>query len=231
MLQAALLSVTEASRVSKQNEMVKTKALSKRIDRSFKNLAAFSDEILVRCPHCHQQAAILSDVPSNSVPYPCPAPKARFACSSCYKSIKEDAWYGPVAIAPVNAQCGHCGSALESAWRIVKEYKSKMEVTCTACGQARLYDTAYKRTYANSQQASDPYFGLPLWLQAPFGSHTVWAYNRKHLAYLKEYVQAKLRESASGGRHALTWKLPNFIKLAKNRDGILKIIARLEKNG
>ena len=106
-----------------------------------------------------------------------------------------------------------------------------MEVTCTACGQARLYDTTCKRTYANSQQASDPYFGLPLWLQAPFGSHTVWAYNRKHLNYLKEYVQAKLRESASGGRHALTWKLPNFIKLAKNRDGILKIIARLEKNG
>jgi hypothetical protein len=65
-------------------------------------------------------------------------------------------------------------------------------------------------------------------LQIPVDENILWAYNLEHLEYLKNYVGAKLREAASGGKYALAWKLPNFIKLAKNRNKILKAISRLE---
>jgi len=62
----------------------------------------------------------------------------------------------------------------------------------------------------------------------PFDDNLLWAYNFGHLDYLKNYVGAKLREAASGGKYALAWKLPNFIRLAKNRARVLKALSRLE---
>jgi hypothetical protein len=84
-------------------------------------------------------------------------------------------------------------------------------------------------TYANNKQATDPYFGLQLWLQFPIDDNILWAYNYDHLNYLKTYVAAKLREERVVTKYSMTQKLPNFIKLAKNRDRILKAIERLEK--
>ena len=105
-----------------------------------------------------------------------------------------------------------------------------MKATCSNCGYEQLYETSYARTYASDTQATDPYYGLELWLQLPFDNKIFWAYNYDHLQYLKEYVGAKLREATIGGRQALYWKLPKFIKAAKNRERLIKLIEKLERH-
>ena len=73
----------------------------------------------------------------------------------------------------------------------------------------------------------DPYFKLPLWLQIECEGETLWAYNRRHLAYLRLYVEAKLRETGRSGHRTMGSKLPKWMLLAKNRDAVLKGIERL----
>jgi DNA-directed RNA polymerase subunit RPC12/RpoP len=201
-----------------------------RTDKSFKNLASFSKEVLVSCPHCNKRAMVITKFSEYYVPFPMGDDrKSKFRCNNCYKQIDENIWYGPIVISPANRKCGNCGSDLKDEHRLVKKLPKQMKVKCKVCEVEKYYDTKHSLTYANSDQATDPYFGLPLWLQVPFDEHILWAYNFEHLTYLKEYVGAKLREAASGGKYSLAWKLPNFIKVAKNRDKILKAIGRLEK--
>lgn len=73
----------------------------------------------------------------------------------------------------------------------------------------------------------DWYFRLPLWLQISCCGKTLWAYNEKHLDFLENYVKAKLRERMPNTNKSLASRLPQWIKSAKNRDGILKAIGKL----
>lgn len=197
-----------------------------RTDKSFKNLASFGDEVLVECPHCKKRAVVFAEQGEYTVPYSTRF-TAKFSCNNCYKPLDEKLWYGPIIISPANANCGNCGSRRTFS-KTVNKYQDRIEVKCTNCEQRKKYKIHYSLTYADSKQATDPYFGLQLWLQIPFGNYILWAYNFEHLEYLKNYVGAKLREAARGGKYSLIWKLPNFIKVAKNRDKILKAISRLE---
>jgi len=61
----------------------------------------------------------------------------------------------------------------------------------------------------------------------PCCGETLWAYNRPHLAYLKRYVEADLREEGVAGKRGLASKLPKWMKAAKNRDEVLKCIQKL----
>lgn len=197
-----------------------------RTDKDFKNLASFAREIFVVCPHCEKQAVILADPGPYTVPYPENA-KAHFRCSHCMNPIDETKWHGPVILEPASANCGFCGVSIQYS-KTTTKIPNSISVKCSQCEKEKKYGVKFTRTYAGNQQATDPYFGLQLWLQIPVDENILWAYNFEHLAYLKTYVSAKLREAASGGKHALAWKLPNFIKVAKNRDKILKGIERLE---
>ncbi|MFC0542620.1 TFIIB-type zinc ribbon-containing protein [Kutzneria chonburiensis] len=74
----------------------------------------------------------------------------------------------------------------------------------------------------------DPYFRLPLWLQADCCGKLLWAYNAEHLDLLESYVAARLRERrASPGSMSMLARLPAWLKSAKNRDEILRDIRRL----
>jgi hypothetical protein len=79
--------------------------------------------------------------------------------------------------------------------------------------------------------AVDPYFGLPLWLQAGFRGHLLWAYNLRHLDLLEGYVAARLRERhelpLTTGSMTMITRLPVWIKAAKNRDEFLRTIGRM----
>lgn len=82
----------------------------------------------------------------------------------------------------------------------------------------------------------DPYFHLPLWLRANFRGHVLWAYHERHLLLLEQYVSASLREhrrpGTSGGQYrGLLSRLPKWMKSGKNRDGVLRVIARLKGSG
>lgn len=73
----------------------------------------------------------------------------------------------------------------------------------------------------------DPYLRIPLWLQSECCGEILWAYNRRHLSFLKEFVGSKLRDIGELGRPNLGNKLPKWMLLAKNRDEVLKEIDRL----
>lgn len=70
-----------------------------------------------------------------------------------------------------------------------------------------------------------------LYLKTNFRGHEIGAYNYEHLNYLTEYVEAELRQPPQ--EHFLNGKqsdhLPKFIKLAKNRNDILKALYKLRK--
>ncbi len=77
----------------------------------------------------------------------------------------------------------------------------------------------------------DPFYDCALWYQERIKEHVFWALNQDHLAYLERYIAADLRERSSNvyGRMTMIAKLPNFIKEAKNRGRLLKIIQKWKK--
>ncbi|RFS86806.1 hypothetical protein D0T12_00510 [Actinomadura spongiicola] len=76
--------------------------------------------------------------------------------------------------------------------------------------------------------AVDPYFGQPLWLRADCcGGRTLWAFNERHLDLLEGYVGARLRERGEYVGMTMVAKLPAWLKSAKHRGEILRVIGRL----
>jgi hypothetical protein len=77
----------------------------------------------------------------------------------------------------------------------------------------------------------DPHFWWPLWLRASCcGGRTLWAWNVEHLDVLEGYIGAQLRERGTAerwGQTSMLEKLPTWMKTAKNRDELLKVIGRL----
>ncbi|SDR22916.1 hypothetical protein SAMN04489764_4261 [Thermostaphylospora chromogena] len=74
----------------------------------------------------------------------------------------------------------------------------------------------------------DPFFRLPLWLQANCRGYTLWAYNVHHLDLLESYIAARLRERrAMPGSMSMLARLPVWMKSAKNRDEVLRVISRM----
>lgn len=190
-------------------------------------LGEFSNLVFVVCPHCKGKAQVSTQFGQYMIPYPFET-KSSFTCNNCYKPINEKLWFGPIVVRAANKKCGFCGAKLTYNEKVDK-FSEEITVKCESCQQKKTYKISCSKTYANNNQATDPNFGLPLWLQYPVDGNIFWAYNYEHLDYLKKYVSAKLREEGTVSKYAMTQNLPNFIKLAKNREGILKIISRLEK--
>lgn len=56
----------------------------------------------------------------------------------------------------------------------------------------------------------------------------LWAYNSDHLAFLRGYVEADLREREPNANASLASRLPKWLKSAKNRESVLRAVKRLE---
>jgi hypothetical protein len=82
-------------------------------------------------------------------------------------------------------------------------------------------------------RAVDPFFGFALWYQAVCcGGRTLWALHDAHLALLEGYVAAGLRErSLPRPKKTMVDRLPVWLKAAKNRDEVLRVLARLRASG
>lgn len=76
--------------------------------------------------------------------------------------------------------------------------------------------------------AIDPYFGLPLWFKDSVKNHTLWAYNRKHLAFIFQLVEAELREVKTPNNRNLSNRLPKWMLERKNRTRVMKALRRLQ---
>ncbi|MBP8240522.1 MAG: hypothetical protein KAX50_11200 [Saprospiraceae bacterium] len=110
-------------------------------------------------------------------------------------------------------------------------------VVCTGCGYNKTMENISKRKDPKQKQGRvlkfgaplDPYFHLPVWLQADFSGEVLWAYNEEHLDFLEQHVGAKLRER-NGFQHqvkSIGARLPRWMSSAANRDAVLRAIEKL----
>lgn len=99
---------------------------------------------------------------------------------------------------------------------------------CHACGAVR------EQAQAPPGQLMTPFMGLTPRLRAQTRHGELVAWNEDHLDYLEQHLSGRLRvETASDGgvRNAsVVSRLPAWAKAAKNRDEILKAIARLRRD-
>ena len=131
----------------------------------------------------------------------------------------------------------HCPSCGGRATVFVHEDGTRL--ACPACGHSKTaarprHQPLWLRDLDVSLQAYDAGllpFGARLWLETECcGGNRLWAMNESHLDYLGAYVAETQRERefpSPPGNRQLAYKLPKWLKLAKNRDEILRSIDRL----
>lgn len=105
-------------------------------------------------------------------------------------------------------------------------------LVCHGCGLSREWaGRCVALPRGTAQPATDPYFGMPLWLQVETPHGWLWAYNLEHLDLIRRFVQAPLRERAhehaSQRKMTLVARLPAWVKRAKNRDEVLRAVSRI----
>ena len=120
-----------------------------------------------------------------------------------------------------------CPSCTKKAIATVNFETKTARLFCTHCGHNKETTTALQKNAA-IETAANQYFQAQLWLQAAFKNDLFWAYNDKHLDYLERYISATIREHKDRSGFTLLEKLPKFYHEAKNREGLLKVIAKLK---
>lgn len=162
---------------------------------------------------------------------------ASFQCEVCYTK-KEIIPYGNYAF-EVTAQCTSSGKYFRLPMPKSKIHGAKIKVKCPYCKEVVIGNVSDNRNrqtvvFNNIQNAEDPYFHYPLYFQASFRGKTIWALNRKHLQYLIDFLSADIRTvppnyyNTNKTMRSQSDILPTFMKTAKNRDGIVKLLIKLQ---
>jgi hypothetical protein len=115
--------------------------------------------------------------------------------------------------------CAHCGYVRDWTGHVPGEVFMRNGEWC---------QRPDRRAGISIEGPFDWYFGLPFWLQTPCCGHVLWAYNSRHLSFLRHYVSADLREQLVVKNKSLANSLPTWMKTAKNRDAVLKGLDRLD---
>jgi len=184
---------------------------------------SYMTEYLVECPRCKKEALVIVDNPYFQK-------HGKLTCANCMhtESTKDLVRYKLI----VRRNCDRCAKEFEIEIPNQKEKVKEIKIPCPHCGTTRTYKPTNERSivkYVDTGLPGDPLFNLPLWLQSEMKGNLFWAYNRKHLNDIKTYVASKLRERQTLTHTTMVEKLPTFIKDAKNREALIKIIERLER--
>lgn len=186
---------------------------------------ALSSGVNVKCPKCHGFGAVTAD--KNT---------AFFKCTACgYSQERECAVYRY----DVQNLCKCCGRYYRVDIKDEdRQHFKVLNVACPFCAAVmpgrvqRVKESCYY--IGEIRNGYEPYFGLELWFLSAFQDRPVWALNREHLAYLIDYLDADLRESPAeyraryGTMRTQSDHLPTFMKTAKNRGRIVKILREMQ---
>ncbi|MFQ6391269.1 hypothetical protein ACLNAR_26155 [Priestia aryabhattai] len=140
--------------------------------------------------------------------------------------------------------CPHCSScakviALDDPSPYVANVRRRF--VCTACGATKdkvIKANGYREARVSYEPKAnyeviltgDPcdwYFKLPLYLQIECSGNVLWALNLEHLSYMESYIEAEIRESHPYYL-SVESRLPKWMKLAKNRNEVLRAIQKLK---
>lgn len=179
------------------------------------HLFELADAVDVRCPSCRGHATTRARTPGTP---------ARVTCTGCaFSADEEGGWLGPER-GLARKRCGRCQQLVER-WVPGPRHPHAVPLVC-ACGFR--FDAVVSWQHAPTGP-HDPTFGLDLWLVEPACGQVLWAYNAAHLALLREYVAADLRERMPNRNASVVSRLPQWIKDQRNRDDVLRAIARLQQ--
>lgn len=195
-------------------------------------LGDFATHFVVHCPKCARKAHI--NPAGNTFPKygNIHGVEWRLTCTACFHVEMPGHWHG-AATAFVSVKCRECRAALQRSAPWDGHWK-KLAMHCDACGDDCEYEAQISRLPNHEGRKTDPVFGLPLWLQKAFRDDMFWAYNYEHLEVLRQYIGAKLRERGIEPRNtirknsAMLSRLPEFMKKAANRIGLMKLVEQLE---
>lgn len=123
-------------------------------------------------------------------------------------------------------RCPRCGRWLEKRYQRVVARRREVVLSCPCKAETTV---ALKFTMVRLGEPYDPYFGYPLWLQKRLGREILWAYNHRHLAFLKRFVQATIRPRTPGWNGSLASRLPSWLTKGTRRPNVLKNIEALER--
>lgn len=198
--------------------------MSRMIDEPYFTHSAYSaltTGIQVKCPKCQGSGIVTAD--DNN---------ACFRCHSCGRQMTADR---TIYRCDVHNQCRNCGQY----YRVDIEDEARqrfpvLHVACPYCGTTmpgEVHKTAEAVFCAGEIKAGrEPYFGLELWFLTSFQGKLVWAINREHLAYLIDYLSADQRKKPfSIPKRTQADHLPTFMKTAKNRERIVKLLKKLQE--
>lgn len=188
---------------------------------------SFWTKMVVVCPKCGKTGMVHFDKEHDI---------ALFQCESCYMR-RETRPSGNNAF-EVTAQCTSTGRYFRVSMPDNKIHGQKIRVKCPYCEEFVIGDVSKEQqniVLEDIRHAEDPYFHYPLYFQANYRGKIIWALNREHLQYLIDYLSADIRTVQSDFYE--TYKtmrsqsdiLPAFMKTAKNRDGIVKLLTKLQR--
>lgn len=110
----------------------------------------------------------------------------------------------------------------------------RRRLVCRGCGRTDAWEApripgSAGRSLPRFTGPGDPYFGLPLWLSMGCRGRLLWAYNAEHLELLESYASAGLRERGLvSGSMSMVERLPKWIKIARNRTEVVRVIRRMK---
>jgi predicted RNA-binding Zn-ribbon protein involved in translation (DUF1610 family) len=182
-------------------------------------LEDFNTHVLVHCPQCQGRAEVRC------------APQGGAAVANCPDCGWQKAEPSPLYSLAIRKYCENCDKLIDFKQERVAKKKAVIRIPCPHCGHEQNHEPDYRERREYRQGigwGTDRYFGLDRWLAAECKGELFWANNHAHLAYLKAYIQAKVRQRKDRRFFTLVEKLPQGIKSAKNREALLKVIAKLE---
>jgi len=180
------------------------------------------NETCVVCPSCEKMGIVKYD-----------DGQFIFRCTHCAQRKEQPEFI------KVEKLCGDCRASFRVEIPKEKHQPEMLNVNCPYCntlyvGKVQEVDKLnFGRSRHENTTAKDLIFGYPLYFLDYLDNKPIWALNREHLQYLIDYIEADLREAPKNGRKPYSvkghaYQLPTFMKLAKNRDKVLKILRRMQ---
>lgn len=174
--------------------------------------------ILVVCPRCGEGALVKNENNGKD---------ASLECRHC--TLRKSGSEQVVYKAFVKLNCPACAHPIRYEQGNLKEKPKNIMLRCDECDssfQVRPKTEKYMDSYAKEMGLiHDPVFGCPYYFQEDFKGKLFWARNTEHLLEMENYISSGLRTRLPY-RMYLVERLPTFIKEAKNREALLKILQK-----
>jgi hypothetical protein len=183
-------------------------------------LVDFIDEVLIQCPECSGPATVISKARWNDR-----APKV--TCLKC--AFTRRGWPAPdgtIVDAIARRRCPRCGRWLEKRYQRILAKRRQVVLSCPCKAQTAV-DVSFRSVRLG--RPYDPYFGYPLWFTKNIGDEVLWAYNRRHISFLRAYIGAGNRPRTPSRNGSLASRLPQWLKKGTRRAGLLRAITALER--